>query len=202
MPFSSVPARFPYTSELDLKQVDDVVALILKALTQAKLHLPNFRQYLFRYAEELEEVGIPLQRLYVHEHRSTGVGDVGGVDGAAGQVPHQPRVDGAKEQPVLLEGARNLGNVVQQPAELQGREVGGDREAAQVLQVVGGVGVAREAIQNRLHGGLRPRVEPDDGVVQRLPRQLVPNDRRLPLVGHRDASNSRVFSITEINQPD
>ena len=93
---------------------------------------------------------VPFQRLNVHEHGATGVGDVGDVHLAPGEVPHQPRVDRAKEQPALSCGRRHLGPVIQQPAQLQGGEVRRDGEAAQVLQKVLAAGGARQTIEDCL----------------------------------------------------
>ena len=98
-----------------------------------------------------------------------------------GDATYIPRVDGSEKQPVLLQRQRDLLHVVEEPSDFEGGEVRGDGEAAEVLEVVGRVGVPRQPTEDGVHGGLRARVQPQNGVVQRLSRHLVPHDRCLSL---------------------
>lgn len=50
------------------------------------------------------------------------------------QYPDEPRVHGAKHGAVGHDGVPDLVHVVHQPAQLDGAEVGADREARLVLQ--------------------------------------------------------------------
>ncbi len=96
-------------------------------------------------AEETAQLSVPPQRLNVHQHGPAGVGDVSDVHlpSGADQVEQQPGVHGAEAEPLSPRRLGHPGPVVQQPAEAEGREVGGDGEAAKVLQAVltaGGAG--------------------------------------------------------------
>lgn len=83
----------------------------------------------------------------------------------AGELPHQPGVDGAEQRAARLRGGAQAGHVVQQPAQLRAGEVGGQRQARALAHAV---------LAQRVGGGqlraqvLGARVLPHDGVMQRL----------------------------------
>ena len=61
--------------------------------------------------QQFQEFGIPLQRMDVEQHRAGGVGDVGHMDLAAGELPDEPAVHGAEAELAglgLLAGAGHV----------------------------------------------------------------------------------------------
>ena len=122
----------------------------------------------------------------VEHHRPAGVGVVGHVDLAAGQLPDEPRLHRAEQQVTALGTRTHAGHVVQDPLELCGREVGVDDQPGllpdQVGQAAGLQLIAVLACAAAL---------PDNGVVDRLAGVTVPDDGRLALV--RDANGGDVL---------
>ena len=57
----------------------------------------------------------------IEEHRARGVARVGHVDAAAGEIPHEPRVDGAERQFAGLRLGLRAGHMVEHPLQLGGR---------------------------------------------------------------------------------
>src|SRR5699024_6795081 len=85
------------------------------------LHL---RQHLLRYAEELQQLGVPAQPPDVEEHRAPGVGTVRHVRAAAREVPDEPAVYRHVEQTALLRAPARAGDLFQYPEQLGVREIG------------------------------------------------------------------------------
>ena len=120
----------------------------------------------------------------VVEQGARGVGGVGGVHPAAGEAPEQEGVDGAEgELAGLGQRARAL-DVVEQPGDLGGREIGIEQQpglgrdhrlVARLLQRAADVG--------------RAPVLPDDGAVDGLARAPVPDEAGLALVGDADGGD-------------
>ena len=144
------------------------------------------RQHTARYIENFQYLIVPVQRVDVEHHRPAGVGVVGHVDLAAGQLPDEPRLHRAEQQVAALGTRTHAGHVVQDPLELCGREVGVDDQPGllpdQVGQAAGLQLVAVLACAAAL---------PDNGVVDRLAGVTVPDDGRLALV--RDADGGDVL---------
>ena len=149
---------------------------------------PDGRQHRVWNVEGGEQLGIPLERIEVHQLRAARVGDVSemlAAIGAAGQLPHQEGVDSAKEHVAASGALACAGNVIEQPSNLEAREVTGERKA----------GARPEEFRARLCGESRDvigdaRILPDDGVAQRDARASVPEHRRLALV--RDADRRQI----------
>ena len=136
-----------------------------------------------RDVQQRQELGIPLQRVDIEQHRAGGVGDVGHMDLAAGELPDEPGVHGAEAELARLGLLAGAGHVVQDPADLGAGEVGVDDEACLLTDEIGLVpeGVAEL-------GGAA--VLPDDGVIHGFARLGVPDDGGLPLVGDADAGDA------------
>ncbi len=100
---------------------------------------------------------------------------------AAGQPPDQKRVDRAGQQLALLGPLAGAGHIVEQPGDFGAGEIG-------IEQQSGLFGESR--LQARLLQLCAKRrgatVLPDDGIVDRYSRRLVPDDDRLALVGDAD----------------
>jgi hypothetical protein len=65
----------------------------------------------------------------VEEQRARGVAGVGDVQPAAAQLPHQPAVDGAEGELAALGALARAGDVVEQPGQLGGGEIGIELQA-------------------------------------------------------------------------
>ena len=127
---------------------------------------------------------VPLHGVQVHQHGAGGVGDVGDVLAAvdtAGQVPDDPGVHGAEEDVAGLGALAQALDVVEQPAGLGTGEVGGQRQARLAAEAV-----LADVAAELLAEGVGAGVLPDDGVVDGLTGVLVPQQRRLALVGDAD----------------
>ena len=129
--------------------------------------------------EEAAEIVGPLEGPQVHEQCPGGVGDVGDVPPAAGQVPEQQAVDGPRGKLAGLGAVAGAGDVVEQPGDLGGREVGIEHQAGAF-----GDPAAAVAVPLAEWGGAA--VLPDQGRADRLAGLAVPDDGCLALVGQPD----------------
>ena len=148
----------------------------------AALHLG---QHVHGDAQPLADGLVPAQVLDVIEHGAAGVGVVGHVHPAAGELPDEPGVHGAEQQPARLGLFPRAGHVFQNPLYFGGGEVGVHQKARVVLHIGGELRVLLEGLAQ---GGGAPAL-PHDGVVDRAAGLLVPDDGGLPLVGDADAGN-------------
>src|SRR5690606_27806614 len=113
-----------------------------------------------------------------------GVGDVRHVHPAAGQLPDQPRVDGAEGQLAALRPLTSTLDVVEDPSHSGGGEVGVDDQARPLAdQRLVALGAQPFAV------ALSTAILPYDGVVDRLAVDPVPDYRGLPLVGDADGGH-------------
>ena len=145
----------------------------------------NLRQAGARNVEEPQQLLVPLQRLEIHQLRARGVGRVGEM--APGQIPGEPGIHRAEQHLAGLRLLARAGNGLEQPDELQAREISGERQA----------GLGAQPILAALRGEARDqrlgaRVHPDDRVVQRRAGVAVPEQRRLALIGEADAGEIAV----------
>ena len=145
---------------------------------------PDSRQHLARYAEQRQQLVIPVQGGQVHQHGAAGVSrvsDVHAAVGPAGQVPQQPAVDGAEQRVARLGGRPGAVDVLQDPLQLAAGEVGGRRQPGPLPdQLAAPVPVQRGG--DRVGAG----VLPDDRVAVGLAGPPVPHHRGLALVGDAD----------------
>ena len=128
---------------------------------------------------------VPAQAADVVEHGAAGVGVVGHMHPAAGELPDEPGVHRAEEQPARLGLFSRAGHVLQNPLDLGGGEVGVHQQARVVLHIGGELRVLFQRFAKR---GGAPAL-PHDGVVNRTAGLLVPDDGGLPLVGDADAGD-------------
>ncbi len=139
----------------------------------------DVRQHVTRNAECLEQHIVPVQRMQVHQLGAAGVGHVGHVQ--SGEMPQQPGIDRAEQQIALFRTQPRVGDVVQQPAQLQRAEIAGQRQAGLGTETV--LAAVSRVIR---HQGIGSRILPDQGVVNRLARGAVPQQGRLALIGDAD----------------
>ena len=141
-------------------------------------------QHATRNIQFLQDVLIPLQGVDVEEHGPGGVGVVGDVDLAAGELPDQPGFNGTEEQLAPLCPLPGAGNVFQQPMDLGAGEVSVNDQAGLgpegIGQPLGFQGVAVRTGTAAL---------PHDGMVNGLAGDLIPNNGGLTLVGDTDGRN-------------
>lgn len=120
----------------------------------------------------------------VEQHGPRGIGVVGDVDLAFGELPDQPGVDGAEQQVAVARAFAGAFDVVEDPLQLGPGEVRiGDQPggfADVVFQPV--------ALELRADRRAAPAL-PDDGVVDRPTAVTVPDHRGLALVGDTDGGH-------------
>ena len=136
--------------------------------------------------ERFAELGVPLQRMYIEEHRAGSVAVIGHMDAPAGQIPDKPCVHRAEEQLAALGALSRAGDVVEDPAQLCAGEIGVDQKAGLFADLLFPAIGAQLLAQRR-----RPAALPDDRVVHGAARFLFPDDRRLALVGDADGGDVR-----------
>ena len=144
----------------------------------------DFRQHGLRHIEIAEEVVIPLQRVDVEEHRAGRVGIIRDMRLAAREFPDQPGIDRTEDELALLCSLLCTLDMVEDPADLRAGEIRIDRQARLVANLIHEpLGLERLGDRCGLAG------LPDDGVVDRTARLLVPDHGRLALVRDADAGD-------------
>ena len=76
------------------------------ALAEDVARRADLRQQLARDVEEIEQLVVPVERVERAEQRARRVRLVGRVHAPAGELPDEPRVDGAEGEPVARHGRR------------------------------------------------------------------------------------------------
>ena len=126
-----------------------------------------------RNAEDLQHLLAPVSGPEVEAQRPRGVRRVGRVDPGAGELPDEPRVDGAEGELTAFGATARVGDLVEQPANLRAREVGVEDEPRRppygALQPVGAEPVAERSGAAAL---------PDDRAMDRGARRAVPTRSR------------------------
>ena len=117
----------------------------------------------------------------VVEAGAAGIGGVGDMHPAAGQPPDQKAVDGAETQLARGRAVARALDLVQDPGEFRGGEIGVQQQAGLFRHH----GFTAGILHHRTDVGRAP-VLPDDGVVDRLAGGAVPDDCGLALVGDAD----------------
>ena len=107
------------------------------------------------------------------------IGDMG-----TGEPPDEPRFHRAEEQLALFRTLPRAGDIVQDPADLGGGEIGVDDKTGGLPDIVSQAPGLQLLAQLRRTAAL-----PDDGVIHRLARMFVPDQGGLPLVGDADAQH-------------
>ncbi len=87
------------------------------------------RQQGTRDVEEAQQIVVPVAGVDVEEQRAARVRRVGDVRAAFGEVPDEPRVDGAEGELAAGRARAGAGHVIEQPLELGAGEIGVDDEA-------------------------------------------------------------------------
>ena len=144
----------------------------------------DLRHHAGRDVEEAEEVFVPMVLDDVVEQGAAGVGAIGEVALAVGEIPEEPGVDGTEGELAVEGVGAGSWNVREDPGDLGGGEVGVEQETG--------------LIANRFFGAVcgellaewgAAAVLPDDGVVDRLAGGAVPDEGGLALVGDADGDD-------------
>ncbi len=115
----------------------------------------------------------------VKEHGAAGVGEIGDMHPAAGEFPDEPGVHGAEEKLPQFRLLPGMGDVVQDPFDFRGGEVGVHQKPRPFPDKAG-----EYLILFQFLAEFRcPAALPDNGVAYGPSGVLVPDDGGLPLVG-------------------
>mmetsp|Transcript_11791 Transcript_11791/g.27714 ORF Transcript_11791/g.27714 Transcript_11791/m.27714 type:complete len:274 (-) Transcript_11791:1014-1835(-) len=117
----------------------------------------------------------------VEQQGARGIARVGRMHPAAAELPQQPAVDRAKGQLAARGALAGPGHMVEQPAQLGGREIRVQHQAGELAHAR-----LRALLLQGLAKGRRAAVLPDQGAVQRLAGLAVPQHGGLALVGDAD----------------
>ena len=147
----------------------------------------HLRQHRRRDPEEIQQLGIPLQRVDIEQHGARCIGDIGHMHLPAGEVPHQPAVHGTEPQVSRIGHGTRSGNVLQDPPDLGRAEIRIDDQPG-LFPDAGGEALRFQAVA--IIG--RPPVLPNDGMADGLARAGVPDNGGFPLVG--DADTGHLFT--------
>ena len=133
-------------------------------------------------AKEAEEVGIPVPGFEVIQHGAGGITGVGDMDIlATGEFPDQPSFYGTEEEISGFGLGAGAGDMIEDPGDFGGGEVGIEDEAGAFLDE-GSVASGAEGIAD--WGGAT--VLPDDGIVDGFTGVTIPEDGGFALVGDAD----------------
>ena len=135
-------------------------------------------------AEHLQQGGIPLARMNVHEEGAGGVGDIGHVQRTTGEIPKQPSIDGSKAEFPLFGAVPGVWNVIENPCQLGAGKIRIQEEA----RFRADFGLQTVLFEFLALGGGAP-VLPDDGWMDGLAARSFPDHCGFPLVGDADRSD-------------
>ena len=140
----------------------------------------------FGNVKKLQQLVIPLFFMNVEKHGSGGVGVIGDMYGALGQVPDEPGIDGSKEQFALLCACPCPFHMVENPGNLAGGKIGVGDQTGLFLDLL-----AVSFLQQIVDEIRRSSALPDDRRVNGLARLFIPDDRGFPLIGDANGGNIR-----------
>jgi hypothetical protein len=122
----------------------------------------------------------------VEEQRARSIGDVGRMDPGPGELPQEPRIDRAEDEPALPRGLARAVDVLEDPVHLRAAEIGVEHEPR--LRRDRGFEPLRSQCIARGSGA---PVLPHDRVADRLAGDAVPDERRFALVRNADRRDVR-----------
>ena len=141
----------------------------------------HLRQAGARHVEQGQQLVVPVIFMDIVKAGSAGVGGVGDMHPAAGQPPDQEAVDGAETQLARGSAVPRAFDLVEDPGQFRGGEIGVQQKAGLFRHHGFGAGI----LHHRADVG-GATVLPDDGVVDRPAGGAVPDDCGLALVGDAD----------------
>ena len=159
--------------------------------TKAKIHraVAYFRQNAPRNFKQFQQFLVPVAAFQIEQQGARGVGRVGPVAAAAGQLPEQKTVHGAGGEFAALGAFAQARHFVQQPLQFGGGKVRVQQQAGFALQLG-----FKPAFPLKFAAMVRGApVLPDDGPVYRFAASPVPQHRGFPLIGDADAGQLPPF---------
>ena len=137
-------------------------------------HLRQQRRWNFKQCQQLR---VPLQGMDIEQQGARRIAGIRHMASAAGQVPHQPTVDGAKRQLAALGAGACARHVVQQPLQLGAGEIRIENQPGLALNDCRVTLGAQD-----ITPGCGAPVLPDDRIGQRLPGLAIPQHGGFALV--------------------
>jgi hypothetical protein len=120
----------------------------------------------------------------VKEHSARGIAGIGDVNGAGGQVPDKPTVDGSGEELAGVRAATQFRRLFEEPGKLGSGEISIGNEASDAL-VGGSLLTGNEGVDLRLALAALPY----DRRVDRSAGFTLPDDERFSLIGNADGGD-------------
>ena len=151
------------------------------SLAKDTARVPDLGEHLAWDVQDREQLLVPLLAMDVEEQRATGVRGVGRVHPPPGQPPEQEGIDGPGENLASRRAASQSAVPVEQVLELGAGKIRIEHQTGlaseRPLETV-----CLQSIADRR----RDPTLPDDGIGDRVPGRLLPDDDRLSLVGDAD----------------
>ena len=144
----------------------------------------NFRQHALRNIEITEECVIPFEFVDVVEHRTGSVGVIRHMSLAAREFPNQPGINGTKEQVALFCLFAGTFHLVENPFDFRSGEISVNQKTSLVLNLI-----HKAFFLQVFSNGSRLAGLPNDSIVHRTARVLIPYNRSFALVGDTDSSD-------------
>ena len=142
----------------------------------------NFRQHALRNIEIAEECVIPFQLIDVVEHGTGSVGIIRHMSLAAREFPNQPCINRTEEQIALFCLFTGTFNFIENPFDFRCGEISINQKTSLVLDLIHKALFLQVLSNRRRLTGL-----PNDGIVHRTTRVLIPDNCRFTLVGDTDS---------------
>src|ERR1700730_9230187 len=143
--------------------------------------------------EQSQKIAVPALAVDVEQHGSRGVGGVGRMHPAIGQVPEQETVDGAEGEFAAFRARPRTRHVIENPGKFGRREIRIEKQArAAANQRFGS-----SPPQSLAFGGGTTVLPYDGGVDWRAVRTF-PNDSSFPLVRYAYRGNRRICLCNDL----
>lgn len=134
-----------------------------------------------RDPEDAEEFIIPRAGAEIEQERAGSVGDIGGVDFSAGELPQQPGVDRAEGEFAASGASAGAGKVIEQPGEFGAAEIRIEEQA--------GFAAEKRLESAAFEPGAKfggAAILPDDRAMKRAAGGSFPEQRGFALIGQAD----------------
>ena len=146
----------------------------------------HFGEHTFGYTEQLQQILVPLESMYVKQHCTAGVSVVGSENFAAGKLPHKVSVNRAEQQIALFRTFARTRYVVKNPFNLSSGEI---RVQHKPRLVVNHIGKPLRLQLFTVLGG--SAALPHYGVIYGFAGIFVPNKGSFALIGNTYRRNIR-----------
>ena len=141
----------------------------------------NLRQHCGGNSEDIQQFAVPAPFMDIEQHRARSIGVIRGVNAPLGEIPDEPAVHGAERQLSRFRSGPCTLHMIQDPGNLGRGEIG-IRHKSRFLPDLIHKATGAEFL-DRI--GRAPAL-PDNGIIQRLARFPIPDDRGLSLICDTD----------------